>query len=104
MSVNVYSRTPHPLRPPPLPRIYVRHAERFGGVRAVHEPRGPADDAVGEAAAEGLPVADHVSLHVKVLLRAARGEAEAGVDLVEDEDDAGVVADSADILQELLVL
>ena len=62
----------------------------LAAVDAVHELSDAADRADGHAATERLAVRDQVGAHAKVLLRAADADAQAGDDLVEDEDDTAV--------------
>ncbi len=59
----------------------------------------PADRGDGEAIAHRLGVGDQVGLYVEVLLRPAVGDAETGLHLIEDEDDAISVAQLPDLLQ-----
>src|SRR5207244_1262324 len=76
-------------------------AERAGlidgaeGRDQVHDLRRPAVGADGEAAADDLAERGEVGRDVEALLRAAEGEAEAGHDLVEDEERAVVLRDLA---------
>ena len=58
-----------------------------------------ADRAGGQAAAERLRERDHVRLHAPALGRAAGRDAEAGLDLVEDQDDAVALRDLAHALE-----
>ncbi len=52
-----------------------------------------------QAAAERLAVGHHVGPHAEVFLRAAQSEAEADEHLVEDQHDAAIGADLAQLLQ-----
>ena len=58
-----------------------------------------ADDADRQAAAERLAVGDEVGAHAEIFLRAARREAEADEDLVEDQHDVALGADRAQPLE-----
>ena len=64
------------------------HVDRAIVTVALHVAVAAADDADGQAAAEALAVGHEVGAHAEILLRAARSEAEADENLVEDEDDA----------------
>ena len=82
-----------------------RHAERVAVVgadledRAVlddrHDLLAAADGADGHAAAQRLGQRDHVGHDAEALDGAARGDAQAGLDLVEDEHDAVLARDLA---------
>jgi hypothetical protein len=72
---------------------------RVGVVEAAHQLAAAADHAHRQAAAQGLAVGDHVGLHAEVFLRAAAAQAEAHEDLVEDQHDAALGADLAQLLQ-----
>ncbi len=86
-----------------------RHAERVAVVGADledaavlhhrHDLLRAADRARGQAAAERLRERDHVRLDAEALGRAARGDAEARLDLVEDQDDAVTLGDLAHRLE-----
>ncbi len=85
------------------------HAERVAVVGAHlvdaavldagHDLLAAADRADGEAAAERLGERDHVRQDAVLLGRAAGGDADAGLDLVEDQDDAVAPGDLADGLE-----
>ena len=66
---------------------------------ALHPRRAAADHAHRQPAAQRLAVGDQVGLHAEVALRAARAEAEAHEHLVEDQRDAALGADLAQLAQ-----
>ena len=70
-------------------------------VEGVHELALAGDDADGEAAADDLAVGGEVGLDVEEALRAARVGAEAGDDLVEDEQGAALFGEGAQLAEEL---
>ena len=51
----------------------------------------------GQAAGDGLAVGHHVGAHAEVFLRAARGEPESHEHFVEDQHDAPLGADLAQV-------
>ena len=66
---------------------------------APHQFLAAADHADGEAAGEALAVGHHVGANAEIFLGAAGGEAEADEDFVEDQHDAALGADLAQLLQ-----
>ena len=81
-----------------MPRAKQMSAGRSSRKRFIRS-RAAADHAHRQAAAQRLAVGDHVGPHAEVLLRAAGREAEADEDLVEDQHDAALGADLAQLLQ-----
>mmetsp|Transcript_67429 Transcript_67429/g.206492 ORF Transcript_67429/g.206492 Transcript_67429/m.206492 type:complete len:203 (-) Transcript_67429:1012-1620(-) len=75
----------------------------FLGVPTGHKVLRPAHDADGQTAAERFAVAHDVGLDVVGALRASGIQAEARVDLVEDEGDVAPSAHRAELMQPLLV-
>ena len=67
--------------------------------KAPHQILAAADHADRKPAGEALAVGHHVGADAEIFLRAAGGEAEADEDLVEDQDDAALGADLAQLLQ-----
>ncbi len=66
---------------------------------AAHQILAAAHHADRQAAGEALAVGHHVGLDAEIFLGAAGGEAEADEHLVEDQDDAALGADLAQLLQ-----
>jgi hypothetical protein len=66
------------------------------GRKSLHQVGPAGEHADRQPAAECLAVGDEIGPNSEILLRAAAGEAEAGEDLVHDEDDAALGADLAD--------
>ena len=64
-----------------------------------HDLVAAADGAGGQAAGQRLGQRDHVGHDAEALHRAAGGDADAGLDLVEDEHDAVLLGDLAHRLQ-----
>ena len=64
-----------------------------------HQVLAAADHADGQSAGEALAVGHHVGANAEIFLGAAGGEAEADEHLVEDQDDAALGADLAQLLQ-----
>ncbi len=81
----------------------VGHAHRVLGVEPPHERLRTTHDADGHPTGHRLAVDDHVGTHAEIFLRPARGEAEARVDLVEDQRHAGLVAHRAQLPQPLTI-
>ena len=68
---------------------------------AAHQILAAADHADRKAAGEALAVGHHVGANAEIFLGAAGGEPEADEHLVEDQDDAALGADLAQLLQPL---
>ena len=64
---------------------------------AAHQLAAPADHAHRQATAERLAVGHHVGAHAEVFLCAAGGQAKTHEHFIEDEDDAALGADGAQL-------
>mmetsp|Transcript_28050 Transcript_28050/g.63530 ORF Transcript_28050/g.63530 Transcript_28050/m.63530 type:complete len:281 (+) Transcript_28050:547-1389(+) len=82
---------------------HVVDARSLLGIPPGHEVLGAADNTYRKATAKSLSVAHYVGLDIVCTLCSPRVQAEAGVHLVEDEDDAGFGARRSQLVEPFLV-